>query len=55
MRKSVARSILLLAFLLATPAYAQDYKAGLAAFHQGDYAAALEAWRSAAEMGDANR
>lgn len=39
--------------LLAAPAYAHDYETGLAAFKLGDYVTALDAWRTAAEMGDA--
>lgn len=53
LKKSVAQLTLLLLVLLAAPAYSQDYDAGLAAFKQGDYTTAFEAWRAAAETGDA--
>ncbi len=39
--------------LLAAPAYAQDYDKGLEAYERGDHATALEAWRAAADQGDA--
>jgi TPR repeat protein len=45
--------IALILILLAAPAYAHDYKEGLAAFRLGDYTTAVEAWRRAAEEGDA--
>ncbi|NNE85951.1 MAG: hypothetical protein HKN28_18465 [Alphaproteobacteria bacterium] len=39
--------------VLATPAGAQDFKTGLAAYDRGDFAAALKEWRPLAERGDA--
>jgi TPR repeat protein len=50
-------ALLLLASLgLSTPALAQDaaVKAGVDAYNRGDYAGALQAWRPAAEKGDAD-
>jgi uncharacterized protein len=50
-------ALLLLASLgLSTPAPAQDaaVKAGVDAYNRGDYAGALQAWRPAAEKGDAD-
>ena len=43
---------LLLLFILA-PAQAHDYEEGLRAFKLGDYATAVDAWHTAAVMGDA--
>ena len=39
--------------LLAWPAPAQDFKKGLAAYNQGDYAGAVREWRPLAEKGHA--
>lgn len=52
-RKSVVTILLLVAVMagLALPA-AADFKAGLAAYKKGDYAAALKQWRPLAEQGD---
>ncbi|MET3725507.1 SPOR domain-containing protein [Sphingomonas trueperi] len=50
-------ALLLLASLgISTPALAQDaaVKAGVDAYNRGDYAGALQAWRPAAEKGDAD-
>jgi uncharacterized protein len=38
---------------LAVPAWA-DFKAGMDAYHRGDYATAMREWRPLAEQGDAN-
>lgn len=47
-------ALIVLVLLLAAPVvYAHDYEEGLAAFKLGDYATALDAWRTAAWMGDA--
>ena len=35
------------------PAWADDYKAGMAAYTRGDYATALREWQPMAEQGDA--
>ncbi len=42
-----------LIFPFASPATAQDLEKGVAAYHRGDYAAALKEWRPLAEQGDA--
>ncbi len=39
--------------LMPVSAQAQDFDAGLAAYREGDYAAALQEWRPLAEQGDA--
>jgi uncharacterized protein len=46
------RVVFLLFALLARPALAQDYDAGLAAFDAGDYASAAQEWATLAATGD---
>ena len=45
--------VVLFMTVLAAPASAQDFKAGLDAYDRGDFAAALKEWRPLAELGDA--
>ena len=51
MKRFVSLFIVLVS-LLASPAYAQDVRAGIQAYERGDYAAALREWRPLAERGD---
>lgn len=46
-------SALAILWLLASPAASQDFDAGMQAYLEGDYAAALHEWRPLAEQGDA--
>ena len=51
--KLVLPALVVLVSLLTVPVHAQDYEKGVAANRRADYAAAFEAWRAAAEQGDA--
>lgn len=44
---------LILAVVVALPAWAQSFSEGFAAYERGDYAAALGNWRPLADQGDA--
>lgn len=46
-------TMILAVFLPVGTAWGQNFEAGMAAYEQGNYAAALQAWRPLAESGDA--
>ena len=51
--KRLLPALVVLMSLLTAAATAQDYEKGVAANQRADYGAALEAWRAAADQGDA--
>ncbi len=51
--KLLLPTLVVLVSLLTVPVHAQDFEKGVAANERADYAAALEAWRAAADQGDA--
>ncbi|MGH6883568.1 MAG: hypothetical protein ACREFM_21775 [Hypericibacter sp.] len=53
LRAALIIATLLLSILAGTPARAESYEAGLAAFDKGDFDTAAKEWRPMAEGGDA--
>lgn len=53
MRRSSALTTALLSLALLTTAHAANFAAGMEAYEQGDFVAALKEWRPLAEQGDA--
>ncbi len=51
--KLLLPTLVVLVSLLAVPVHTQDFEKGVAANERADYAAAFEAWRAAADQGDA--
>ena len=51
--KRLLSALVVLVSLLTEPVHAQDFEKGVAANRRADYASAFEAWRAAADQGDA--